>query len=78
MKGHELKDIWNADETGLFWLALPDKSLSVQKGRCKGGKYAKQRMTVLRVINVLGVKEPSIIIVRSLKPRCFKNVKDKR
>ena len=33
VKGYELKDIWNADETGLFWHALPDKSLSVKKGR---------------------------------------------
>ena len=41
VKGYELKNIWNADETGLFWLELPDKSLSVKKGRCKGGKYAK-------------------------------------
>ena len=34
VKGYELKDIWNADETGLFWRALPVKSLSVKKGRC--------------------------------------------
>ena len=77
VKGCELKDIWNADETGLFWRALPDKSLSVKKGRCKGGKYAKQGITVLLIVNALGEKEPPIIIGRSLKPRCFKNVKDK-
>ena len=78
MKGYELKDIWNADETGLFWRALPDKSLSVKKGRCKGGKYAKQRITVLLTVNALGEKEPPVITGRSLTPRCFKNVKDKR
>ena len=78
VKGYELKYIWNADETGLFWRALPDKSLSVKKGRCKGGKYAKQPITVLLTVNALGEKEPPIIIGRSLKPRCFKNVKDKR
>ena len=78
MKGYKLKDIWNADETGLFWRALPNKSLSMKKGRCKGGKYAKQRITVLLIVNALGEKEPPIIIGRSLTPRCFKNVKDKR
>ena len=78
VKGDELKDIWNADETGLFWRALPDKSRSVSKGRCKGGKYAKQRITVLLIVNALGDKEPPIIIGRSLKPKCFKNVKDQR
>ena len=72
VKGYELKDIWNADETGLFfWIAL-------KKGRCKGGKYAKQRMTVLLIVNALGEKEPPIIVGRILIPRCFKNVKDKR
>ena len=78
VKGYELKDIWNADETGLFWRALPDKSLSVKKGRWKGGKYVKQRITVLLIVNALGEKEPPIIIGRSLTPTCFKNVKDKR
>ena len=78
MKGYELKDIWNADETGLFWHALPDKSLSVSKGRCKGGKYAKQRITVLLIANALGEKETPVIIGHSQKPRCFKNVQDKK
>ena len=30
------EEMWNADKTGLFWLTLPDKLLSVLKGR-KGG-----------------------------------------
>ena len=38
------EEMWNADKTGLFWLTLPDKLLSVLKGR-KGGKHAKQRIT---------------------------------
>ena len=50
----------------------------MKKGSCKGGKYAKQRITVLLIVNALGEKEPPIIIERDLKPRCFKNVKDKR
>ena len=64
MKGYELKDIWNADETGLFWRALPDKSPSVKKGRCKGWK-------ICQTTN-------NSIIGRRLTPRCLKNVKDKR
>ena len=50
----------------------------MKKGRCKGGKYAKQRITVLLIVNALSEKEPPIITGRSLKLRCFKNVKDKR
>ena len=62
MTACELKDIWNADETGHFWRALLDTSLSVKKGRCKGGKYAKQQKTVLLILNALGEEEPPIII----------------
>ena len=50
----------------------------MKKGRCRGGKYAKQRITVLLIVNALGEKEPPVIIGRSLTPRCFENVKDKR
>ena len=78
MKCYELKDICNVDETGLFWCALPEKSLSVKKGRCKCGKYVTQRITVLLIVSALGEKGPLFIFGRSLKSRCFKNVKDKR
>ena len=50
----------------------------MKKGRCKDGNYAKQRITVLLIVNALGEKEPLIIIGRSLTTRCFKNGKDKR
>ena len=78
LKGYELKDVWNVDEAGLFWLALPDTSLSVSKGRCKGEKYAKQRITVLLILNTLDEKEPPVTIRSSLKPSCFKNMQNKR
>ena len=61
MKDYELKNVWNADDTGHVRRALPAKSLSVSKGRCNGGKYAKQRIMVLLVVNTLGEKEPPVI-----------------
>ena len=78
LKGYELKEIWNADETGLFWHALPDNFLSVSKDRCKGGKYAKQQITVSRIVNAPGKKEPPVISGSSVKPRSFKSIQDKR
>ena len=36
--GYEAKDIWNADETGLFFKALPSKSLAEKRDPCKGGE----------------------------------------
>ena len=34
-------DIFNADETELFWKCLLDKSLSLKSERCSGGKRSK-------------------------------------
>ena len=76
MKDYELKNVWNADDTGHVRRALSAKSLSVSKGRCNGGKYAKQRIMVLLVVNTLGEKEPPVITGSSAKPRCFKKIQD--
>ncbi len=32
------KDVFNADETGLFYRATPDRSLVLSNEQCKGGK----------------------------------------
>ena len=42
--GYELRTIWNMDELGLFFKALPEKDL-VEKSRCKGGKKSRQFLT---------------------------------
>jgi predicted DNA-binding protein YlxM (UPF0122 family) len=47
-------DIYNADETGLFFKALPNRSLVVAKETCKGGKRSKERFTVLLCTNMTG------------------------
>ena len=33
IQGYEPRDIYNADETGLFWQLLPNKTLA-EKGKC--------------------------------------------
>ena len=58
LKGYKLKGIWNADETRLFWHALPNKLSSMSKDRCKGRKYAKQRVSII----------PSMVWVRKNLP----------
>lgn len=44
---HELKDIYNADEFGLFNQALPEKSLHYKGERCSGGEHRKVRLNGL-------------------------------
>jgi len=68
-------DIFNCDETGLFFRALPDRSLSSKSDACKGGKLAKERLTVMLACSATGEKLKPLVIGKSSKPRCFKNVK---
>ena len=38
LTGYKPEDVWNTDETGCFYRALPDKTLSDKKKECRGGK----------------------------------------
>lgn len=40
-------DIFNANETGLFFRLLPDKTLEFKGVDCHGGKNSKERVTVM-------------------------------
>ena len=77
IEGYPLENIWNMDESGCFFKALPDVGL-VEKGKqAKGGKKSKQRVTVAFFVDAAGgkVDEP-IVIWKSKLPRCFKKLKD--
>ena len=44
--GYEARNILNADDTGLFFRALPTKSMVTKGDSCNGGKNSKDRITV--------------------------------
>ncbi|GBM39867.1 Tigger transposable element-derived protein 4 [Araneus ventricosus] len=76
IKEYEQKDIFNADETGLFYNLLPSKTYSIKSDMCHNGKKSKVRLTVLLCANEDGSEKlPPLIIGKSKRPRCFKNVK---
>ena len=64
------------EEFGAIFKLLPDKGFIEKAKSKKGGKKAKVRLTVAFFVNTAGqeVDEP-IIIWKSKKPRCFKNLK---
>ena len=62
MIGYKPEDIWNTDETGCFYRALPEKTLSDKKKECRGGKKAKERITVSFFVSATGEKMPPIVI----------------
>lgn len=74
LSGYAEQDIFNVDETGLFWKLLPSKTLTFKGDRCTSGKKSKERITVLVGSNMDGSEKlPLFVIGKSLKPRCFKN-----
>ncbi|GJX18630.1 CENP-B homolog protein 2-like protein [Tanacetum coccineum] len=69
----EMKDIFNMDETGLFFRLQPDHSLATMQ--LEGKKQDKERLTVAICCNEDGSEKlPLWIIGKYAKPRCFKNV----
>jgi len=68
---YEKENVWNMDETGVFWHALPDRGFGQKSRSCKGGKKGKQRITVAFFVSASGQKEKPVVIWRSKNPRCL-------
>lgn len=74
LSGFKACDIYNMDETGLFYRALPDKSLSIRGEECKGEKRSKEKLTVMLCVSPTGEFEKPLVIGKCAKPRCFRNI----
>ena len=71
---YDYKDIFNADETGLFYKMTPDRTLKFVGEKCAGGKLSKVRITVLVAANMSGTEKRKLLVIgKSANPRCFKN-----
>src|SRR2546423_6250561 len=67
------EDVYNADETGLFFQMIPNQTLATKP--VKGKKKDKERITILLCTNATGTdKLKPLVIGKSAKPRCFKNI----
>ena len=51
LSNYALQDIFNADEFGLFYKALPDKSLHLKSEKCVRGKHSNVWLTALAAGN---------------------------
>ncbi|XP_047984684.1 tigger transposable element-derived protein 6-like [Leguminivora glycinivorella] len=72
LNGYDPNDVFNADETGLFFKCLPDKTLTFKNEKCHGGKHSKERLTILLCTNSTGTQKlKPLMIGKSKKPRCF-------
>ena len=68
--GYEKEDVWNMDETGTCWRALPDCGFG-QKGKsCKGGKKASRKSQLHFCICIRSKNKP-VVIWKPENPRCM-------
>lgn len=72
--GYGLKDIYNADETGLYYRALPNRSMVVAGDPRRGTKTSKERLTVLLACSASGDKLKPLVIGKAENPRCFRGL----
>ena len=78
LEKYEPDNVFNADETALYYKLMPDKSLVLKgKENVHGGTCSKQLLTVLLAANKTGTRKlPLLLIGKSANSRCFKNVKN--
>ena len=67
-KGFAPKDIFNCDETSIFFQATPQKSLLGHKEQHSGVKVSKDRFSILVCANAEGQKEKLWVIGKAKRP----------
>ena len=72
---YPIENVFNADEFGLFYQCLPNKTFHFKKEKCSGGKHSKVRLTGMAAGNAKGERLPMFAIGKAKNPRCFKGVK---
>ena len=72
MENYDPDQIWNADETGLYFRALPDGTITFKNDFAKGGKRSKERITAMLACSMVGEKKRILVIGKSKSPRCFR------
>ncbi|KAL4233818.1 hypothetical protein ACF0H5_008496 [Mactra antiquata] len=74
-EGYELRDIFNMDESGIFFKSGGRTTYCDKNVQCAGGKRAKDRVTVALCASATGEKLKPLVIGKSRRPRCFGKVK---
>lgn len=76
--GYTAQQIFNVNETGLFWKKMPDRTyISKEEKTTPGFKAAKDRLTLLLGGNAAGdCKLKPLLVYHSENPRVFKGISE--
>lgn len=72
------KQLYNADESGLYYRLLPNKTfVAATEKSAPGRKSAKERITFMLCANADGTHKVKVLVIgKSKNPRCFKGFKN--
>lgn len=70
------EQVYNADETALFWRCTPKRTLTTENAESPSGfKASKDRVTVMCCSNAAGTHRCKLLVIgKSLHPRAFKGM----
>lgn len=75
LAGFEPRDIFNADESGLFYKMRLGKAYGFSGDPCHGGKRSKERISVLFCCNMDGTEKSKLLLIgKSKRPLCLRGV----
>lgn len=57
------ENIFNGDETGLFYKLAPQNTLKFKGEKCIGGKLSKERITVFVCANMTGTEKRDLLVI---------------
>ncbi len=65
IQGYDTRDIWNVDQTGLFWKGVPNRNFVLQGEKCKASKLAKEKLTIALLCSATSEKFKPLVINKS-------------
>ena len=63
LRRYEAADVYNADETALFWKCLPDRTLCFKGDQIEGRKAPKDRITIMTAANMDGSHKLPLLVL---------------
>ena len=72
--GYSKENIFNFNETGLLWRALPNAEFGQTLEQCKSGEKSQHRFTVAFLANAAGDKETPVVVWTADQPKCFRGL----
>lgn len=67
---YEDKDVFNADESGLFYKTKANKTYAVSSSHWRGGEHSKKCLTVLFCCNKEGTENRKRLFIGKSKQPC--------